>query len=279
MTPFVAVGGLGGSGTRVVSLILQRIGIYLGPVLNPQLDNLLFTLMFKRGDWITSFPLEHEIHRIIRIFTHALRQGVGPAFAQLAEGEAEALFMKSRGYGVTRAWFDAIMSSLPPEADAYTGFGWKEPNTHVFLPQLATHLPNLKYVHVIRHGLDMALSANKQQLVNWGPHFGVKSNNFTTEVSAQLRYWLTANRRAVEIGREMGPDRFLLLNYDALCADFDDQIRVLGDFLDRPLSGQDRDAIQTQIDTRSIGRYRFAPVSTFANCDREAVAAFGFEVD
>ena len=44
--PF-AVGGVGGSGTRVVARILQCLGCYLGSSLNESLDNLWFTLLLK----------------------------------------------------------------------------------------------------------------------------------------------------------------------------------------------------------------------------------------
>ena len=46
----VIIGGIGGSGTRVVAEILMRIGIYLGHTLNASLDNLWFTALFKRLD-------------------------------------------------------------------------------------------------------------------------------------------------------------------------------------------------------------------------------------
>jgi hypothetical protein len=45
--PFVVVGGVGGSGTRLVATCLQRLGVRIGPDLNESLDNLFFTLLFK----------------------------------------------------------------------------------------------------------------------------------------------------------------------------------------------------------------------------------------
>ena len=47
----VAIGGVGGSGTRVVAEVLKCLGFYLGSLLNSSLDNLWFTLLFKRPDW------------------------------------------------------------------------------------------------------------------------------------------------------------------------------------------------------------------------------------
>ena len=47
-SPQVAVGGLGGSGTRLIANLLKLHGFYLGTDLNESLDNLWFTLIFKR---------------------------------------------------------------------------------------------------------------------------------------------------------------------------------------------------------------------------------------
>src|SRR5580704_16555406 len=44
----VAIGGVGGSGTRVGAALLQMLGYYIGDDLNEPLDNLWFTLLFKR---------------------------------------------------------------------------------------------------------------------------------------------------------------------------------------------------------------------------------------
>src|SRR5947207_2715003 len=47
----VAVGGVGGSGTRVVAALLREAGVYLGADLNDSLDNLWFRLLFRRAQW------------------------------------------------------------------------------------------------------------------------------------------------------------------------------------------------------------------------------------
>jgi hypothetical protein len=44
----IAIGGLGGSGTRVIAAFLNNIGYYPGDDVNGAHDNLWFTLIFKR---------------------------------------------------------------------------------------------------------------------------------------------------------------------------------------------------------------------------------------
>ena len=48
------------------------------------------------------------------------------------------------------------------------GWGWKIPGNFYILKQLAERYPNLKYIHSLRNGLDMAFSKNQNQLNNWG---------------------------------------------------------------------------------------------------------------
>ncbi|PLX51195.1 MAG: hypothetical protein C0613_00910 [Desulfobulbaceae bacterium] len=45
------IGGVGGSGTRVVAEIFAALGVYIGNDLNAASDNLLYTLLFKRPRW------------------------------------------------------------------------------------------------------------------------------------------------------------------------------------------------------------------------------------
>lgn len=51
--PAVVVGGVGGSGTRWVSHVLAACGVDMGPDQNESLDNLTYTLLFKRVGVLT----------------------------------------------------------------------------------------------------------------------------------------------------------------------------------------------------------------------------------
>ncbi len=64
----VAIGGVGGSGTRLVADIVSQCGFYLGSSLNGNLDNLWFTFLLKRPYWFTNFPSDDEIVKALRLF-------------------------------------------------------------------------------------------------------------------------------------------------------------------------------------------------------------------
>ncbi|MFT5629401.1 MAG: hypothetical protein ACI82I_001393 [Gammaproteobacteria bacterium] len=274
----VAIGGLGGSGTRIAAQILQKLDFYIGPTLNLPLDNLLFTLLFKRHDWIKEFPSDAEICGMIDLFSSAMRDGVGQAFEHFSSDKIENMFSNVVGNGINSARFKDILASPAPDMDLYSGMAWKEPNTHVFLPQFMQRFPQMKYIHVIRNGLDMALSGNRQQLTNWGRHYGIEAGD-APDTRSQLNFWLAANLRAIKLGQEMKSGHFYLLNFDDLCLNFETEVRLLEDFLVRKLSEVDIDNFVQSIGSSSIGRFRNAPPNTFSSSERKAVQALGFVVD
>lgn len=67
--------------------------------------------------------------------------------------------------------------------------GWKEPATHFILHHLLSHYPCGRYIHVLRHGLDMAISNNLNQVDRFGPLFGLEDSS----PASALKFWLSAN--------------------------------------------------------------------------------------
>jgi hypothetical protein len=65
----IAIGGVGGSGTRAVAAILRDVGIDIGSDLNNTLDSPWFTSLFKQpGIWSGS---EADLKRRASIFQAA----------------------------------------------------------------------------------------------------------------------------------------------------------------------------------------------------------------
>ena len=93
-------------------------------------------------------------------------------------------------------------------------WGWKEPNTHIVIERLWQRLPDLRYVHVVRHGVDMAFSRNQNQLRLWGPH--VLGEDGPTTPSRSLAYWCRVHRRMLDL-LAANSHRMYWLDYDALC--------------------------------------------------------------
>jgi hypothetical protein len=114
----------------------------------------------------------------------------------------------------------------------YRAWGWKEPNTHIYLEYFTQQFPALRYIHMIRHGLDMAYSSNDQQLKNWVWLYDVTVPASKSDLpEAALRYWIAANQVAVGQAERLLGVRFMMLNYDALCESSQPVIDQLLDFL------------------------------------------------
>lgn len=284
----IAVGGLGGSGTRAVAEILQTWGFYLGADLNPQMDNLWFTLMFKRRSCLRDLMLLHAhiVEAQYSPFAAAMQgRRLGPAgLSQLLRATLEMAVRGHNHYGEGKGlWafkraFTMLTAPRPSPAD-HVGWGWKEPNTHVYLRLLAACEPNLRYIHVIRHGLDMAFCRNEQQLHLWGPLYDLEIAPRDKPTPVQkLYYWIRANRRALNTGAWMGPARFFAIRFDDLCHRPEPTLSELAGFLG--LDNADFDAAKKCVrPPSSLGRYKHEDLSGFREDQINMVRELGFEVE
>ena len=207
----VIIGGVGGSGTRVVAEIINLLGFYIGDDLNPAKDNLWFLLLFKRPRWFRRTRHDkHEIFTGLRLLSKAMLHKIGPGWPEvkfLIRAVLEISIFghnyKGDGRGLwpfVRAW--NMVAGHPKMILNPNRWGWKEPNSHIYLDYLADFFSNMKYIHTIRHGLDMAFSDNQQQLYNWGPIFGLElPKTKSDEPAASLKFWIKSNRRVIESGQ------------------------------------------------------------------------------
>jgi hypothetical protein len=222
----VAIGGVGGSGTRVVAGIIRSFGYYIGSDLNSANDNLWFTLLFKRLSVLTEDDAsfneladafasrmsgKYALNPHLRQRIHCL------AHQQSFEHPADWLIERFNTFAETE-----------PEISEPRRWGWKEPNTHVVIERLLKHFKDLVYVHTIRDPLDMAVSSNQNQLRNWGAIFLDGPIEMNPQWS--LAYWCKVQDR-VERLRRIYPDRVVLLDFDEMCRAPKEQVSRLADFL------------------------------------------------
>jgi len=154
-------------------------------------------------------------------------------------------------------------------------WGWKEPNTHIFLDRLAIAFPHMRYIHVMRNGLDMAHSSNQNQLRLWGSSL-LGTAKYEVNPHWSLKYWCAVHRRVTALGRSMG-DRFLLLNYDELCRNPEAGLKTLGEFVapSNPLSTDDLATLVRSPD--SVGRFKEFGLDVFDGDDVDYARSLGFD--
>jgi len=234
----IIIGGVGGSGTRVVTQMLIDLGYYMGTENNSAHDSLWFRFFLKRPDWFHDCEENHpeDIHRALGLMQSNLTGPFRPSIDDLR------FIRGAMGEQGWRGFKRAVKLFKPRTLDyeTFQGWGWKEPSTHIFLDHLNNHFSGMKYIHTIRHGLDMAYTGKLSQIRDWASRFSIPEQQSRDDQAAiLLDFWIQANRRAMEWKERMGPDRFYLLNFDTLCDHPREEISKLTDFLgrtvDRPL--------------------------------------------
>ncbi len=120
-SPMIAT-GRGGSGTRLLSLMLQQLGVFLGNRLNGTADSiewvdLIYEMVVKSGLDMTRQPLDWTVELRAR------------AISVLGQGQ----------------W----QPGMP--------WGWKLPESMLVVPELAQGLPGSKFIHLVRDPLDTCL--------------------------------------------------------------------------------------------------------------------------
>jgi hypothetical protein len=299
----VAIGGVGGSGTRVVAGFLRQLGFYMGADLNAANDNLWFALLLARSRWFAESPRE-EILMALSVFERAMtghfalqRDELG-LLVRAAYGMAsrESLFWRPTRIkrAIQRVWplkwaltllwatkrIATIAQSARVDLTPYAGWGWKEPCTYVYITYLNSLFKDFRYIHVMRNGLDMAYSGNQGHLVTWGSSFGVQMPDAPELLPrASLRYWIKANETTIARGTSLLGDRFLVINFDQLCLNPQSQVACLLDFLELDCSAVDVEKLcQSCTVPRSLGRYREYDADYSLEAI-DAVRRLGFSVD
>lgn len=270
----VAIGGVGGSGTRLIAAMLGTLGFYLGEDLNEAKDNLWFTLLFKRR--AISGLSDPAFAELVDCFVAAMTGADIDRSAQIDRLHAlaghdrlqhDAAWLRLRADSMIAA----LLAPRVPQA-----WGWKEPNTHVVIDRLRARMPRLRYIHVMRNGLDMAYSTNQNQLALWGPQLLARDVRMSPRDS--LAYWCAVHRRVHAWGAAMGTD-FLLLDYDRLCAQPRRGVRSLLEFLAIEPAPERIDTLIANVRPPSgIGRYKAHGLDDFAAADVAFVRSLGFAV-
>jgi Sulfotransferase family len=215
------IGATGGSGTRVIASIVRSAGMFIGSELNAYEDAVDFGRYSDR--WINTYV--------------AARQAPPPEVASAMAAELDDLVADHR-------------STMPADARRW---GWKEPRSIYLLPFFDGHFDDLRFLHVVRDGRDMAFSDNQQQLMKHGSAV-LEGRVSRRRPLRSIALWNKVNLMAADYGeRVLGP-RYLLLRFEDLC---DEPERTIGrafDFLG--LEGDPQAAAAEVHAPKGLGRWR-----------------------
>ena len=272
----VAIGGLGGSGTRLIAGIVRNSGFYIGEALNNSMDNLWFSLLFKRVESI--MLTDAEFHTLAGIFLNAMTYR--KEFSDEEQALIKVLSTDNRGV-FKKEWMmssaDSILSLAEHPHTPNPLWGWKEPNTHIVIDRWISLLPNLKYIHVIRNGLDMAFSKNQNQLKLWGSYI-LGQDYISVTPGNSLKFWCALHRRLLNM-LPFTKSNFYLLNYDDFCTNPESGLNRLCNFLGMHLPASQLTVLRGMvIPPRHIERYKQCELNQFDKIDVEFVRSLDFKV-
>jgi hypothetical protein len=278
MTKVFAIGALGGSGTRVVAQILMEAGLYMGAEFSNENDNLLFTRLFRDPVWEAQSDRRQQFERIT-IFNKLMSgKTLFPleAFSAFKAIKENLNYPTSSGQARQLLFEHYTKSNIQPAI-----WGWKEPNTHIYLEALHTSFPAFKYIHVLRHGLDMAFSKNLKQLNNWGAKFSIEIDGKETEdqlAIKQLDFWIAATKATLEYSKRMG-ENFYLLRHHNLYESVKVEIEQLFEFLEIATTKDQLDELSSlPKKPQSADLYKNHDLNIFREDQLLAVHELGFEI-
>jgi len=249
--------GTGGSGTRVIARIARQAGYWMGDLVNASGDALHIAAFLDTAidpylchtDWINE-----AIHNPNEWFDNdAFESGLRQAVARHRK-------------------------NAPNEKCLW---GWKNPRCLLILPLLHSVLPNMKVVHVVRDGRDMAYSKNQNQLDMHGHYLrrcGISTDRPRHERSIAL--WSLVNRAAAVFGQRHLGHRHQIVRFEDLCKSPETVICRMYEFLNA--TGPIDAALACVRPPTSLGRWRrfksqYRAILTATAA--EALTSFGYSLN
>jgi hypothetical protein len=243
------IGATGGSGTRVVARLAQRAGYNLGNYVNEANDALAFRPFHER--WINRF-LEAQNRK--------------------TKGADETEQM-------TKDFRIALAQHLESNTSAESRWGWKAPRSIYLLPFFQAQFPELKFIHVLRDGRDMAFSKNQNQLRKHGARvLSWRERWLNTQPVRSILLWARVNLQAAEFGEARLANNYLTIRFEDLCQKPLETTARLLRFLDADLDAESIAGSEIAPPS-SIGRWQAQPATIVSKLERAtqvALRKFGY---
>ena len=246
----LVIGATGGSGTRVIARIAKLAGHNLGAKLNSAEDALEFYSFHDY--WINPF-------------VSARRRGETMTPRQSARMKED---------------FQAALARHMPEVERRgTRWGWKAPRSIYLLAFLQAQFAQLKFIHVLRDGRDMALSQNQNQVrkhghavLSWGERL------FRSVPERSVLMWEKVNSQAAHYGETSLRENYLRVRFEDLCAKpLETTVQILN-FLEATVDPEP--IARTEITSPgSLGRWRTCSPQIVSKLETAAAASlrrFGY---
>lgn len=240
----LVIGAVGGSGTRVFSRIARHAGVFMGEHVDTQEDSVPLSRFY--GQFASEYLAAGERLDPDR---------AGEMSGRLRERVAEHL--------------DGLTPSDRP-------WGVKNPRSMLMLAFWHASFPRMRFLHVVRSGLDMAYSATDNQIRRHGEHL-LGAGMALPRAERAMLWWSRVNTAAADYGEaELGPS-YLRVRLEDLCERPRETVGRLFEFI-----GAEREtdeAVAEVVTPESLGRWRERPaeeIHRLVEVGGEALRRFGY---
>ena len=271
----VAIGALGGSGTRAVAKVFLEMGVFMGDKLNISKDNLLFTILFKNPIWYrTSSKEDKELRlRIFQKYMEGCELNLSESNELDKAISTNPTFKKRLNFNLKQTGYINEKTNI---------WGWKEPNTQIFVSEILNFFPQLKYIHILRHGIDMAFSNNNQQLNNWGWKYGIElsGNEDKNQIATkQLEYWVKSTKDVLAKIKVFN-EKVLILNHSKFCTQPQQEIDRIIEFIGIPIKWEFKKKLyEIPKNKGTNNRYKDYDLTIFSQGNLQFVKECGFNIE
>jgi hypothetical protein len=287
----VVVIGMGRSGTKLLTDALERLGVFMGVSQDMNDEALLF------------LNINRELMRSVGASWHA-PEPIATVVADPVQREELAAWVAPRLRGPQALSYLGLPRLLRFRSlGAQTGlWGWKDPRSTWTLPLWRGLFPDLRVVHLIRHGVDVAASLRRigrtlgmdEEARRAGPRLVAfrwrgrrvlrpvihgrwvqEAARFDT-LEPGLDLWSRYVDHARAQVRELGP-RAIELRFEDLAGDPAPSIGALGRLLGIEPTPEQLEAASRLIDRgRSAAYERDPELRDFAQANAELLARYGY---
>jgi len=278
-SPLVVI-GMHRSGTRLVVDVLDKLGVFMGADRQGDAESVTFMLINERvlhqcGAFWSEPMSAHFMLAEPEVVRH------------LAAAAAETLAAELERYAGPSGWHREAASSEWPR------FGWKDPRNTFTLPVWKEIFPNLRALHIVRHGVDVAASLSRRHaaalraatgesvppaLTVIRDHgLGVLSSRRGWTLTEALTMWEQYVEKARLECAELGP-RALEIRYEDLLLQPERVIPQIAAFCGAELRGA-HEQLPVALEPRHAFAFRRDPeLVAFAESVREILGRYGYAI-
>lgn len=265
--PPVLIIGAHRAGTSATAEALQQLGLKIGERLDSHseprgLQRAHEEYLHRVGAaWHTPQPL------IDWLTTDEGRDDCFRHFQQIIRRDFRGAF----GYRGLRALFSLAM------VKSGAAWGWKEPRTTLFAPVWLRIFPTAKFLHVLRHPLDVALSIQARELKFRAG--GDLPNDDLHELAACVRLAITYLEQGDAVSRLT--ENYREIKFEDLQRQPHETLRTLAEFCGLKPRETQLDRAASAIQPESAGRWRTLPRETARQllAQHPIAARLGYTVD